>query len=108
MGKSDQSDERRTARRFPVAWAVVIKGKDQAGERLNATGTLQNLSSKGALFFLPKHIGLGTRLQVEIRVPMKANSWMKYSAKVVRVERIKSRYGVAVAFPTAKPTFIER
>jgi hypothetical protein len=108
MGKSDHSEERRTARRFEVTWAVVIKGKDQAGERFDETGTLQNLSSRGALFFLPRPVRLGTSLQVEIRVPMKEKSWMKYSAKVVRVEKQKSSFEVAVQFPTAKPIFIER
>ena len=107
MGKSDHSEERRTARRFEVTWAVVIKGKDQAGERFDETGTLQNLSSRGALFFLPRPVRLGTSLQVEIRVPMK-ESWMKYSGKVVRVEKQKSSFEVAVQFPTAKPIFIER
>lgn len=108
MSKSDHSEERRTARRFPVTWAVVIKGKDQAGERFDETGTLRNLSSRGALFFLLRPVRLGTSLQVEIRVPMKEKSWMKYSAKVVRVEKQKSSFEVAVQFPTAKPIFIER
>jgi len=108
MDKTNHSEERRTARRFEVTWAVVIKGKDQAGERFDETGTLQNLSSRGALFFLPRRVRLGTSLQVEIRVPMKDKSWMKYSGKVVRVEKQKSSFQVAVQFPTAKPIFIER
>ena len=108
MSKSNHSEERRTARRFEVTWAVVIKGKDQAGARFDETGTLQNLSSRGALFFLPRPVRLGTSLQVEIRIPMKDKSWMKYSAKVVRVEKQKSSFEVAVRFPTAKPIFIER
>jgi|GEM_PF-1163135 len=108
MGKSDHNEERRTARRFEVTWAVVIKGKDPAGERFDETGTLQNLSSRGAFFSLPKRVGLGARLEIEIRVPMKEESWMKYSAKVVRVNRQESSFGVAVSFPSARPTFIER
>ena len=108
MSKSDQSEERRAARRFEVTWAVAIKGKDQAGERFDEAGTLQNLSSRGALFFLPRPVRLGARLEVEIRVPMKEKSWMRYSAKVVRVEKQKSDFGVAVNFATARPTFIER
>ena len=108
MDESEHSEERRVARRFEVTWAVVIKGKDQAGTRFDETGTLQNLSSSGAFFFLPKQVRLGARLDVEIRVPMKKHSWMKYSAKVVRVNRQKSNFGVAVSFPTARPTFIEQ
>ena len=108
MDKSEHSEERRVARRFEVTWAVVIKGKDQAGARFDETGTLQNLSSSGAFFFLPKRVRLGARLEVEIRVPMKEQSWMKYSAKVVRVNRQESNFGVAVSFPTARPIFIEQ
>jgi hypothetical protein len=108
MGKTNYSDERRTARRFEVAWTVAIKGKDQAGERFDETGTLQNLSSRGALFFLPRGVRLGTSLQLEIRVPMKEKAWMKYSAKVVRVEKQESSFEVAVQFPTARPIFIQR
>jgi hypothetical protein len=108
MDKNDHSEERRAARRFEVTWAVAIKGKDQAGERFNEAGTLQNLSSRGAFFFLPKRVLPGARLEVEIRVPMKEKSWMKYSAKVVRVKRQKSNFGVAVNFATARPIFIER
>ncbi len=108
MDKSDHSEERRAARRFEVTWAIAIKGKDQAGERFDEAGTLQNLSSKGAFFFLPKRVRLGARLEVEIRVPMKEESWMKYSAKVVRVKGQKSVFGVAVNFATARPIFIAR
>ena len=108
MGKSDHNEERRVARRFQVTWAVVIKGDDGSGERLDESATLQNLSSGGAFFFLPHPVRLGTRLDVEIQVPMKEGSWMKYSAKVVRVKRQEASFGVAVKFPSAKPTFIER
>jgi hypothetical protein len=108
MDKSDHSEERRAARRFEVTWAVAIKGKEQTGESFEEAGTLQNLSSRGAFFFLPKRVRLGARLEVEIRVPMKEKSWMKYSAKVVRVKRQKSDFAVAVNFATARPIFIER
>jgi hypothetical protein len=108
MRKSDHSEERRAARRFEVTWAVVIKGKGRAGERLDETGTLQNLSSRGAFFLMPRPVQPGARLEIEIQVPMKEESWMKYSAKVVRVRRHEASFGVAVKFPTARPTFIER
>lgn len=112
MSKKDYIEERRTARRFELAWTVVIKGESQTSERFDETCTLQNLSSRGAFFLLPNSVRLGAGLEVEIRVPlrvpMKEKSWMKYSAKVVRVGRQKSKFGVAVTFPTARPIFIKR
>jgi hypothetical protein len=108
MNRSDYSEERRIARRFEVTWAIAIKGKDQAGKRFDEAGTLQNLSSTGAFFFLPIPVRPGARIVVEIRLPMKEKSWMQYSAKVVRVKRQKSNFGVAVSFATARPIFVER
>ena len=108
MEKSEHNEERRTARRFEVAWEIAVDGADRSGKRFNEAGTLQNLSSRGALFLLPRHVELGVSLDVEIRVPMKEKSWMKYSAKVVRVKKQAAYFGVAVNFATARPTFIER
>lgn len=108
MRKSEPNQERRTARRFEVAWDIAVEGADQTGKRYTEAGTLQNLSSRGALFLLPRRIELGESLEVEIRVPMKEKSWMKYSAKVVRIKKRAAHFGVAVNFASARPTFIER
>ena len=108
MGKSKHNEERRTARRFEVAWDIAVDGADQSGKRFTEAGTLQNLSSRGALFLLARRIELGASLDIEIRVPLKEKSWMKYSAKVVRVNKEAAYFGVAVNFATARPTFIER
>jgi hypothetical protein len=108
MSTKNQNEERRIARRFEIAWAVAIRGTDQAGKRFDEAGTLQNLSSRGAFFFLPKPVSPGAVLEVEIRVPMKEKSWMKYEARVVRVEKQKSEFGVAVNFATTRPLFVER
>jgi hypothetical protein len=108
MNKSDYSEERRIARRFEVTWAIAISGKDRAGERFDEGGTLQNLSSRGAFFFLAIPVRRGAMIVVEIRVPMKEKSWMQYTARVVRVKKQKCNFGVAVNFATARPTFIDR
>lgn len=108
MRKSEHNQERRTARRFEVAWDIAVDGADQSGKRFTEAGTLQNLSSRGALFLLRRRIELGESLEVEIRVPMKEKSWMQYSAKVVRVKKHAAYFGVAVNFASARPTFIER
>ena len=108
MGTSEYKKERRAARRFEVDWDIAVEGANQRGNRVAERGRLQNLSSNGAFFLLPKRLNLGATLEVEIRVPMKEKSLMKYSAKVVRVKKNESDFGVAVNFATARPTFIER
>ena len=108
MGNSEYKQERRAARRFEVAWDIAINGADQRGNGFTEGGMLQNLSSSGAFFLLPKRVKLGATLEVEIRVPMKEKSWMKYLAKVVRVKKQESEFGVAVTFASARPVFIER
>ena len=106
--KTESKEERRAARRFEVGWDLAVEGTDQRGRSFSQAGTLQNLSSSGAFFILPKRVKLGTTLELEIRVPMKGTSWMKYSGKIVRVKQQGSDYGVAVSFATARPAFIER
>src|SRR5436189_3125519 len=106
--KNEFNEERRAARRFEVGWDLAVEVADQRGGRLSHKGMLQNLSSSGAFFLLPKRLKLGTTISVEIRVPMKEKSWMKYSAKIVRVKHQGSDYGVAVSFASARPVFIER
>jgi PilZ domain len=108
MSKDEHKAERRTARRFEVSWDVTIEGAAPGGKRFNQAGRLQNLSSQGAFFLLPKRVRLGKGLEVEIRVPMKEKSWMKYSARVVRVQEQASGFGVAVNFDTTRPIFKER
>src|ERR1041384_3889925 len=107
MGKSEHQEERRTARRFEVKWDIAVGG-DQRGKRFIETGSLQNLSSTGAFFLLPKRLKLGETIEDEIRVPMKEKSWMQYSTEVVRVQKHESQFGVAVNFATARPIFTER
>jgi hypothetical protein len=108
MGKDEHKAERRAARRFEVSWDVAIEGAVSSGKRFNLAGKLKNLSSRGAFFLLAKRLKLGAGLDVEIHVPMKEKSWMKYSAKVVRVQKEESGFGVAVNFATTRPIFIER
>lgn len=106
--KTEHQEERRAARRFEVGWELAVERADPKGRRFSQAGMLQNLSSSGAFFIFPKRVKVGTTLEVEIRVPMKEKSWMRYSAKIVRVKQHGSDYGVAVSFATARPAFIER
>ena len=106
MVNSTHDDERRRARRFQVGWDVAVKGTDPTGVAFNETGMLENLSSIGALLYLPTALSVGARLELQIKVPLKKNKWMRYAAEVVRVTNNKVN-GIAVRFETSRPRFIE-
>jgi hypothetical protein len=108
VGKKDPNEERRNSQRFPVSWDVAVTGIDGAGRYFDETGTLQNLSSNGAFLYLPGRTNPGESIELQIRIPLKRNNWMKYSAQVVRLERENGRAGVAVRFDTAVPVFVAR
>jgi hypothetical protein len=105
MGKSTQNEERRNARRFQVSWEVAIKGADPLGRSFDEFGSLEDLSSRGALFFMHRRVQPGAKIELRIRVPLKKENWMKYSGEVVRVNRKSGGFGVAVMFDTARPLF---
>jgi hypothetical protein len=107
MAKSTHNEERRNARRFQVAWQVAIKGADPLGRNFDEFGFLENLSSRGASFLMPRRVQPGAKIELQIRVPLKKENWMKYSAEVVRVKKKRGGFGVAVMFDTARPLFNE-
>ena len=108
MVKGNRDEERRKARRFQIGWDAAVKGMDHAGWGSEETANLENLSSLGAFLYLPRRVRVGARLELRIKVPFKKNSWMWYSAKVVRVRKVSGNIGVALRFDTARPLFADR
>ena len=96
--------ERRTARRFNIAWDVRVTASDGPGS-VEESGTLENLSSSGAFLFLTRHLNPGTRVEVSIRVPFKRENWINYSGEVVRSETVATGVRLAMRFDSARPTF---
>jgi hypothetical protein len=105
MGRINQDEERRNARRFQVSWDVNVRGTDQTGSGFDEAGTLENLSSLGALLYLPRLVNLGERLELQINVPFRGNL-MKYAAQVVRLDQESTEAGVALKFDTSVPVFL--
>ena len=95
--------EKRNGRRFQVDWPIKVEAEE--GEEFSEDGVLQNISSGGALFLLARPIAPGTRLNVSIKLPFKKNNWMKYSARVIRVEDGEAGFAAAIQFEGAKPQF---
>jgi len=105
MGRINQDEERRNARRFQVSWDVNVRGTDQTGSGFDEAGTLENLSSLGAFLYLPRLVNLGERLELRINVPFRGNG-LKYAAHVVRMDQESAEAGVALKFDTAVPVFL--
>ena len=99
-------EERRRARRFKVEWDAVVKGEDDTGLSFNETGDLTDLSSRGALIYLTRHLKKGTKVDVWIKVPFEKERWMTYSAEVIRNDENSSKIGTAIKFTTVRPKFI--
>lgn len=107
MVDSNRNEERRKARRFKVEWDVAVKGTDQTGRGFDETGMIGNLSSVGAMLYIPRAVPVGAKLELRIKVPFKKNNRIKYVAEVVRVTNRKLHDGIAVKFDTAHPVFLE-
>jgi c-di-GMP-binding flagellar brake protein YcgR len=96
--------ERRNGKRFQADWPIKVTTKTDGGE-FSEEGTLSNISSGGALVVLPQPVSQGMELEVYIKLPFKQSNWMKYSAHVVRVEKLNPGYMAAVRFAGARPQF---
>jgi hypothetical protein len=96
-------EEHRKARRFDVAWDILVKGRDGEGTNFEEKGVLVNLSSRGAFLRVRRHLAVGKKLEVWIKVPFEAERWMAYSAEVVRCADAVRNDGVGVKFTKVRP-----
>ena len=97
--------ERRRAKRFQVDWQVRVESAGEGTGGFVEAGVLRNISSTGALLFLPKPPPQGTKLDIYVMLPLQREKWMKYPARVVRVERGIAAVGAAVKFESPRPDF---
>src|SRR5215216_587982 len=100
---SRRSGERRKARRFEVDWQTGIEVSKRDGNSFNERTRLKNVSSTGAYFELNMRLQKGAELKVSIKAPLSENTWMIYSAKVVRTARLRRGNGIAVLFQELRP-----
>ena len=95
--------ERRITKRFQVDWQVQIHCEDSEGQVIN--GVLRNLSSSGALLTITDTLIPGTQLDLYIKLPLSEKKWMKYPARVVRIENDTDGIKTAVSFDCRRPEF---
>lgn len=97
--------ERRQWSRYKVAGSIIVKGRDTTGALFQESGSLKDISVNGALGDLRRPIQVGTKLEILINMIPTKTSWMKYAARVIRVERTRSGAMVALRFDKSRPQF---
>ena len=114
--------ERRNSIRHGLKWETLVIGNDVSGANFDESGVIENLSSTGAFFYLSKRVPVGSQLDLAIKLPFKKENWMKYSARVVRIEEKSAngdaatefekdnhnKIGIGIKFDKIKPTFTNR
>jgi len=97
--------ERRGAKRFQVDWQIRVEGSNTSEGSFAETGVLRNISSSGALLSLGSAPPEGSQLDLYIQLPLKGKSWMKYPARVVRIDFGPTAVAAAVRFDSTRPDF---
>lgn len=97
-------DDRRGAHRYKLHWEVRVIGTERVSER-EPVATLRDLSSTGALLHLETSLRLAERVYVLVKLPFQNETWMRYSATVVRVIDETKGVNVALKFDTSRPEF---
>jgi hypothetical protein len=101
-------NERRTARRYRLDWPTRLLVGDPQISTFEQVAMLRDLSSTGAFAYLQNPLRLGAKLLISVKLPIEEETWMLYSASVIRVERGIIGVGVAVKFDSSRPRFSKR
>jgi PilZ domain len=88
-----------------VDWQIRVAITRLGGSTSVETGALRNISSNGALLSLATPLTNGTKLDVYIKLPLRGKKWMKYPARVVRVESGDAAVAAAIKFDSVRPNF---
>jgi hypothetical protein len=97
--------ERRSAKRFQVDWQIRVESDTAVDRVFVESGVLRNISSGGALLSLSNAPPAETQLDVYIELPLKGQTWMKYPARIVRIDLTPAGIVAAVRFDAARPDF---
>jgi PilZ domain len=107
-GSEGNLPDRRRMHRYQVDWPFRVKGTDPTGLGILNTGKLRDISARGAFGYIGRPLAVGMKMEVLIKLPVKEERWIKYSAEIMRVERIGTQTGVAMKFDTSQPMFYSR
>lgn len=97
--------DRRRWERYNVDWPFFLRGCNPADKTFATVGVLHDISVRGAFGYCADPPQLAMKLEILIRIPLKGEQWMKYSAEVARVETGIHGTSVALIFDSAQPLF---
>ena len=97
--------DRRGAYRYKLSWPVRVISQDTSGWPSEEAAKLQDISCTGALTYLKTSFRLGERVFVVVKLPFQQETWMSYSATVVRVDEQTIGARIALKFDTSRPEF---
>ena len=100
--------DRRKGVRYQLDWPTRMMVAGSGVSSFEEAATLRDVSSRGAFVYLQNAPPLGSKIFVAIKLPVEKETWMMYSARVVRVEQRENEVGVAVGFDTSRPKFAKR
>jgi hypothetical protein len=100
--------ERRRLPRYQVDWPVKLTGRNDIGVRYFGNGVLKNISAGGAFLYINRPLQIGERLDISIRLPLKPENWLVYSAEVVRIDHTYPQTGAAIKFDSSWPAFTDK
>jgi hypothetical protein len=100
--------ERRRLPRYEVDWPVKVTGRNDSGVRYFVDGVLKNISARGAFLYTDRPSQVGERIDISIKLPLKAENWLIYSAEIVRVECACPKTGVGIKFDSSWPAFTDK
>ena len=96
----------RRARRFGVAWPVIVRGFDQRGKGFQEIAFLKNLSATGACFGLTRALAPGAAVEIDVRTPLSRKQWLRYFGKVVYAGQAAGPQVLGIRFDSARPAFV--
>lgn len=92
---------RRQARRFGVAWPVVVRGKG-----FQEFALLKNLSATGACLVLTRALAPDSAVEMDVRTPLSRRQWLRYFGKVVYAGEATGPQLLGVRFDSVRPAFV--
>jgi hypothetical protein len=100
--------ERRRLPRYQVDWPVKLTGRNGTGVRYFGEGVLKDISARGAFLYTDRLSQIGERFDIAIKLPLKADNWLIYTAEVVRVDSSRAKTAVAIKFDSSWPVFTDK
>lgn len=107
--------DRRISNRYSLHWQIEVHGNDRLGMPFHEIGFVEDLSSSGAFFYLNHPVDLGAKISLSIKLPVETESWMIYTAQVIRVKgndakavegNEPQKIGIGIRFDSFKPQFV--